>query len=182
MILIAHDFDRRRPVCRAFLDYVKSISDFKLEWSPRRPPAASATCHVSVPLFLRQEFPQGTKSFGHLLRDNFEGLLSIAKKFGLTPAYFSWVMWPRTSGRGHWKEPSHVQDKYSSWLSKHPTYAWIGLVNACREGKLGSSTCSHMVWQTASSCARYVGACKFSCLSAFGRRVRACTGHSVTRF
>lgn len=90
-----------------------------------------------MPVHLRQEFPLATGSFGHLLRENYEGMMSIAKKFGLTPAYFSWVTWPRTSGRRA-NKLSHVQTKYSSWLSTHPTYAWDDLVSACTSGRLGS--------------------------------------------
>lgn len=123
--------------CREFLAHVRTTSDFTIQWSARPPPAASSTCRISVPVHLRQEFPQGSRSFGHLLRDNYDGLMRIAKAFGLTPAYFSWVTWPRTS-RKRGAHLSHVHEKYSTWLSKHPTYAWTDLVSACKQGLFDS--------------------------------------------
>lgn len=131
---MAHDH------CRAFLAHVRETSDFEIQWSSRPLPADSNVCRVSVPVHLRQEFPLATSSFGHLLRDNYEGLMHIAKNFGLTPAHFSWVTWPRTSGRRA-GELSHVQTKYSTWLSSHPTYSWNDLVAACTDGRLGSRAC-----------------------------------------
>lgn len=114
------------------------MSSFSIRWSSRSPPPAKATCRVSVPVHLRQEFPLGANSIGHLIRDNYEALMTIAMRFGLSPSYFSWVTWPRKKGNraGYL---SHVREKYNGWLSMHPAYVWEGLVSACRAGQLGSS-------------------------------------------
>ena len=130
--------------CRNFLDDVNKElaqpdNDFSMEWSSQLPPRESETCRVSIPVHLRQEWPIGTKSIGHLLRDNYQQLVTVPMQFGLTAASFSWVSWPRTIGPRA-TELTHVQQAYSSWLSAHPPFKWQGLVDACASGRLGTST------------------------------------------
>lgn len=116
-----------------------STREFSVRWSAEVPPAPQETCTVSVPVHLRQEYPIGTQSLGHLLRDNFHPLVTIPLQFGLSAAHFSWAAWPRTRGNRHGKL-SHVQEKYTSWISMHRTYLWPQLVAACRDGELGGAT------------------------------------------
>lgn len=115
----------------------KKTSDISMRWSSGPPPLAAQTCRVSVPVHLRQEYRIGTASIGHLLRDNYQALVTIPMQFGLTAASFSWVSWPRTKGQ-RTRELTHVQEKYNSWISMHPPYKWPGLVEACEAGALGA--------------------------------------------
>lgn len=91
-----------------------------------------------MPVHLRQEWPLAVPELGNLLRDNFQPLVHIALKFGLSAAHFAWVSWPRASGPGT-ESLSPMQEKYAHWLSIHQSYKWDGLVKACRDGNLGIS-------------------------------------------
>ena len=112
-----------------------------MEWSAAERPADTDTCVVSVPIHLRQEYPTGTRSIGHLFRDNFHALVAIPLQLGLSASHFSWAAWPRTEGN-HYGQLSHVQEKYTDWVSVHKTFTWQQLVAACRNGELGGASSS----------------------------------------
>ena len=107
-----------------------------MRWSPEPRPRAQDTCVVTVPIHLRQEYEIGTASFGHLLRDNYTPLVTIASQFGFSAAAFSWVSWPRATGRRK-DTLAHVQEKYNGWISAHRAYKWGGFTAACMAGQLG---------------------------------------------
>ena len=143
--------DKAWCMCRSFLKEAQNRGGFGFRWSGAAPPSAAHTCRVAVPVHLRQEWPLGAPDLGTLLRDNFQPLVTIAMKFGLSASHFSWVSWPRASGPGT-DALSHMQQKYAHWLSVHDTYKWDGLVAACREGALGISAprLPHSTWTRAS--------------------------------
>ena len=58
--------------CREFLSEPQAAGDFTIEYASGDAPAAENTCDVHLPVHLRHEFPYGTQSIGHLIRDNLQ--------------------------------------------------------------------------------------------------------------
>lgn len=118
--------------CRQHLSVAKENGDFTVEWSAAPVPRPSDTCTVNLPIFLRQESPLGTYSYGHMLRDNFYHLIEIPKAFGETVTSFAWVTWPRLRGNNA-RMRMPVMTKINTLLSPHHTRRWFELEADCRE-------------------------------------------------
>ena len=100
-------------------------------------PPKHRTCSVSMPVHLRHEYPFGTQSIGHLIRDNFQALVEIPLNFGMNASRFTWASWPRRSGNNPF-ELTHAMLKYSYLVTNHKPYKWPQLARECEAGLLGS--------------------------------------------
>jgi hypothetical protein len=132
------------PACRDFLRAPQAAGGFTVRFNSSTPPPANATCDVVLPVHLRHEWPFGTQSIGHLIRDNLQALVEVPLQFGLNSAGFSWVTWPREAGnRPH--ELTHVMCKYSRLVSARPSFKWGQMVEKCEQGLLGAGACAPAV-------------------------------------
>jgi hypothetical protein len=106
---------------------------------------------VSTAIHLRHEFPFGTQSIGHLIRDNLQHLVHIPQQFGSNSTAYSWVTWPRDTGNRP-NELTHAQGKYSQLVSNRHAMKWPQLVEKCIEGTLGGGahalTATCCCWHT----------------------------------
>lgn len=57
---------------RQFLSKAQQTGKFRVELSQDKAPPASTTCDIHAPVHLRYEYPLGTQSIGHLIRDNLQ--------------------------------------------------------------------------------------------------------------
>jgi hypothetical protein len=142
--------------CREFLSKLQEDGDFTIVRELGRAPPKEQTCTVSVPVHLRHEYPFGTQSIGHLIRDNFQALVEIPMNFQLNASRFAWVTWPRDKGNNPFKL-THAMSKYSGLVSNHPSYKWVQLMQDCQSGLLGGGALppghvgltlyqTHMAW------------------------------------
>ena len=124
--------------CSSFLKEAKSIGKFTFEAAPEgaTPPPPEATCTISIPVHLRYEYPLGTNSIGHMIRDNMHWLFALAQRYGLPPRGVAWAQWPRGGGN-HWQEVTHSMEKYWPLVSSHRVYKWHELEQQCEEGVVG---------------------------------------------
>ena len=119
-----------------FVEGTQGQTEFDVVWSSGPPPDRMGrdTCIVQLPLHLRREDPDGTKSIGHMLRDNLPHLIAIPQRFGLRADTFAWVTWPRTNGLRA-SEDLHIITKTSPLLSSHTSRRWHELEHDCRRGE-----------------------------------------------
>jgi hypothetical protein len=130
-----------RTACRAFLRESQSVGNFGIRLGAGAPPATADACDVAVPVHLRHEYPLGTQSIGHLIRDNFHALVEVPAHFGLSSTSFSWATWPRDGGNRPYVQPK-VMQKYSGLVSARPAYKWNQLIDACSRGQTGAGACT----------------------------------------
>ena len=87
-------------------------------------------------MHLRYEFPLGTNSIGHMIRDNVYWMFAIAQRYGVPPHSFAWAQWPRNGG-SHWQDVTHPMEKYWPLISSHKVYKWHELEQQCEQGVVG---------------------------------------------
>lgn len=122
--------------CREFLKDAEAIGGWSVELGTGPPPPATQLCNVQTPVHLRYEYPLGTQSIGHLLRDNYHGLVAIPMQFGMNASDFMWTMWPRDSGNNY-QELTHVMTKYNKLIMDHRPRKWRDLQSQCLGTRLG---------------------------------------------
>ena len=129
----AHLDDAKRS---KIIEEAQGQTEFEMVWSSGPPPDRMGrdTCTVQLPVHLRREDPDGTKSIGHMLRDNLFHLIAIPQQFGLRAETFAWVTWPRTNGLRA-SEDLHIITKTSPLLSSHTSRRWHELEHDCRHGE-----------------------------------------------
>lgn len=81
--------------CRVTADLDRADLQFRLLFEPSTTPIPGSTITriLPDPLHIRTVFAPG-RSFGHLLRDNFEPIVNAELRFGLNPEKRAWVMMP----------------------------------------------------------------------------------------
>lgn len=104
---------------------------FRLNWITNgSSPAQSETCRVRYPVHLRS--PHRPSSFGHLLRDNFEGLVEITQKLNRVPHTYTWVRWPSDSSHVRGVDsPTGAMKHYFSWVSETASQSWNDVLDGC---------------------------------------------------
>ena len=119
---------------------------FYVWWLPHlQDPAANHVCDILAPAILRP--PKRTRSFGHLLRDNFASLRFVAEQLDADVGRLTWVQAPTAVGAGALS--NRLVSRYAAWGGRIAKREWADVVKQCTKGAVMS------VWEASLSCARH---------------------------
>lgn len=116
---------------------------FYVRWRPHEAaPDAAAACTIAAPTMLRP--PKRTKSFGHLLRDNFASLRYVAEQLGADVASLTWLQAPTSVGAP--ALANRLVHKYAPWGFSGKVLEWHELLAQCQQGAAGPLTLASLAW------------------------------------